>query len=210
MYAARQALTACATSNPCYSFVNWTEGTNVVSTTNCYTFRRDRLTEPGGQLRAASALTSITPAPRRRWGERSVAAARGLRSRTSRCAPRPVLAPAFVNWTEGANVVSTTSCYSFTAHEQPDPGGQLCARGPLTFLTNTYPNVYAYPVLGCGGGCQRRWEAGFDHRELRGQHADGADQQWQRRLWLQCHAERGQSSRCASWRRMSTATASWI
>jgi hypothetical protein len=32
-------VTVCATARPyCYSFVNWTEGTGVVSTTNCYTF----------------------------------------------------------------------------------------------------------------------------------------------------------------------------
>ena len=31
-------VTLCATANSCYNFVNWTEGTHVVSATSCYTF----------------------------------------------------------------------------------------------------------------------------------------------------------------------------
>ena len=31
-------MTVCATANPCYSFVNWTVNSNVVSTSLCYAF----------------------------------------------------------------------------------------------------------------------------------------------------------------------------
>ena len=43
---------------------------------------------------------------------------------------------------------------------------------------------------------ERGREAGSDQRQLRCQHVDNVDQQWQRRLRLQCHANRGQRAVC--------------
>ena len=63
-----------------------------------------------------------------------------------------------------------------------------------SFATASSPGAAAGPVFRHGGGCQRRWQGGFDLRELQSQDADGADQQRLWHVWLERHADRGKQS----------------
>jgi len=74
----RPNVTVCAVTNACYQFVNWTEGSNVVSSSLCHGFTV--------QVTATWLLTSAKPitrsprAPRRRKEERRRRRIQGMRS----------------------------------------------------------------------------------------------------------------------------------
>ena len=70
----------------------------------------------------------------------------------------------------------------------------LTNNGAGAFVLASSPARGQWSGFSRGGGCQRRWQGGFDLRELQRQHTVGADQQWQRRLCVRCHPDRGDKS----------------
>ena len=136
-------VTMCATANPCYSFVNWTEGANVVSTTSCYTFTaatNRALVANFAPLGPYSISASASPPL---GGTTSGSGTVACGSNVTVCATGTPCT-SFVNWTEGTNVVSTTSCYTFTAVSNRTLVANFAPGTPLTFTANTY-NVGSQP-----------------------------------------------------------------
>ncbi len=106
--------TVCATANPCYAFVNWTDQySNVVSTSACYTFapNANATLTANFVLLTDTITTGVNPS-----GSGSTTGGGAVTCGTSVtvCANRtPCFA--FVNWTLNSSVVSTSPCYNFTA-----------------------------------------------------------------------------------------------
>jgi uncharacterized repeat protein (TIGR03803 family) len=108
-------VTVCASPNPCYNFMNWTDQNhNVVSSSACYTFTPNT----NANLTANFAVTppytiTTTNAPSNAGstaGGGTVACGGNVRV----CAT-PNSCYRYVNWTVNGNLVSTSACYSFTA-----------------------------------------------------------------------------------------------
>ena len=108
-------VTVCATANPCYGFVNWTDdSSNVVSTAACYSFAASTNLNlvANFTLLTNTITTSASPAE---GGSTSGGGSVACGSNVTVCATNNA-GYSFVNWTDdGSNVVSTTACYSFTA-----------------------------------------------------------------------------------------------
>jgi len=108
------SVTVTATANTGYTFINWTEGVNVVSTNANYTF-----TITGNRTLVANfsetantyiiTLSSNPPAGGTTAGEGSY-----ISGASVTVAATPNAGYTFTNWTEGANVVSTDANYTFT------------------------------------------------------------------------------------------------
>jgi List-Bact-rpt repeat protein len=106
-------VTVNATPNTCYQFVSWMEGTNVVSTSSNYTFTvssNSTLVANFSQLSYAI-NTSSSPLA---GGSTSGGGVVNCGSNVCVTAT-PNTCYQFVNWTEGPNIVSTSTMYCFTA-----------------------------------------------------------------------------------------------
>jgi len=108
-----QSVTVCAVPNSCCTFVDWTEGGIVISTSSCFT-----LTATGGRTLVANfspvtytiSTSSWPPADGSTGGGGTVSCGQSV----------TVTAVAntgyvFTNWTEYSSVVSTSPSYTFTA-----------------------------------------------------------------------------------------------
>jgi hypothetical protein len=112
-YPSGATVTVTATANSCYTFSNWTEGGTVVSASPSYTFAASANRTLVANFTQINYTISTSSSP----------AAGGSTSGggTKTCgASVTVTATAnsgysFVNWTEGATVVSASASYSFTA-----------------------------------------------------------------------------------------------
>jgi uncharacterized repeat protein (TIGR03803 family) len=109
-------VTVCASPNPCYNFVNWTDqNSNVVSTLACYTFIPDANSNLTANFAKISSDTISTTGSPGGGGSTSGGGTVTCGSNVTVCAAaNPCYS--FVNWTDqNSNVVSTSGCYSFTA-----------------------------------------------------------------------------------------------
>jgi parallel beta-helix repeat protein len=106
-------VTLRATANEGYSFVDWSEGGQVVCTSEVYSFTAegDRTLVANFQLNQYTIAVSANPA------EGGIVTGGGMYDHGSQVTLRatPNAGYSFVNWTEGGQVVSTSEEYSFTA-----------------------------------------------------------------------------------------------
>jgi PKD repeat protein len=103
--------TVCATSNPCYSFVNWTLNGSVVSSLACYTFTataNETLVANFSQIRYTINTSSSPPSGGTTSGGGTYNCGA---SATVVAISNPSFA--FVNWTENGNVVTNSPSYTF-------------------------------------------------------------------------------------------------
>lgn len=104
--------TLTATANTGYTFVNWTENGNVVSTNANYTFtvNSNRTLVAQFQLQCFSISASASPS------DGGMVSGGGTYNYGSTCnlTATPAEGYTFVNWTENGNLVSTEASYSFT------------------------------------------------------------------------------------------------
>jgi hypothetical protein len=112
-HAAGSTATVVATPNSCYSFVSWTEGNTVVSNSASYSFTvtSDRKLVANFTKIQYTISTSSSPSA---GGSVSGAGPYDCGS-TVQLVATANSCYAFVNWTEGSSVVSTSATYSFTA-----------------------------------------------------------------------------------------------
>ena len=107
-----------ATANTGYTFINWTEGNEVVSTNATYTFTvtGDRTLVANFSLNsyAISAVASPTA------GGSVTGADTYNYGATATLTATPNTGYSFVNWTQGGVEVSTNPSYSFTVTEAAD------------------------------------------------------------------------------------------
>ena len=114
-YSSGSMATVTATPNACYSFVNWTEGDTVVSTSASYTFTvtSDRTLVAHFALIQYTISASVSPS-----GGGTITGA-GNYSCGSSVTLRATAANScfrFVAWLEGTSVASTSATYTFTAN----------------------------------------------------------------------------------------------
>ncbi len=105
----------CATANPCYSFVNWTDQkSNVVSSSACYTFlasSNQTLAANFAPISYTITVTNLVAGGGSVSGGGTVACG----SNVTVCAS-PSFCYSFVNWIDqSSNVVSTSACFTFPA-----------------------------------------------------------------------------------------------
>jgi protein involved in ribonucleotide reduction len=112
-YNCGDSVQVCATPNSCFDFVNWTENGNPVSTSSCYTFTAsgNRNLVANLSLKTCTVNTSGSPSG---GGSTSGGGTYNCGASVTVCAS-PNSCYNFVNWTENGNVVSSSSCYTFTA-----------------------------------------------------------------------------------------------
>ena len=106
------SVTVIAVANAGYSFVNWTEGATIVSTTPSYTFVASaNRTLVGNFVPVYTINTSASPA------DGGTTTGDGTYSQGDSVTVQAVPSAAyhFVNWTEGSAVVSLLPSYTFTA-----------------------------------------------------------------------------------------------
>jgi len=106
--------TVTATTDPCYTFTNWTEGSTIVSTSPSYSFTvtSNRTLVANFTLIQYTISASASPGA---GGSVSGAGNYGCGSNVTLVAS-PNSCYNFVNWTESNVVVSTSASYSFTAN----------------------------------------------------------------------------------------------
>ena len=147
-YSQGQLCTVNATANSGYTFINWTENGNVVSSQACYTFsvNNNRTLVANFQAQPQNYTISVSANP----ANGGTATGGGTYQQGQSCT---VSATAnngytFTNWTENGNVVSTNRNYTFTVN-----GNRTLV---ANFTQQNYTiNVSANPAIGgtvTGGG----------------------------------------------------------
>jgi len=167
VYAPGTSVTATATPNAGYSFVNWKEGTTVVSTSASYTFtlNANRTLTANFQQNITGYTLSLLAGPE----DGGTVTGGGAFAQGTSVIARATANPGyeFVNWTEGSTVVSTQANYTFTLNanrtltavfEQVTPsysvwlsanpatGGSVSGEG--TFSQGTSVTITATPAAG--------------------------------------------------------------
>ena len=107
-------VTVCAVTNPGYSFVNWAQNSDVVSTSACYTFMATSnrtLVANFAPLSYTISTSSSPPGGGTTGGGGTVNYGSSV---TVTATANPCYS--FVSWTENGTVVSTSSNYTFTAN----------------------------------------------------------------------------------------------
>ena len=107
------SVTVTATPTSCYNFVNWTEGGSVVSTSPSYTFTASANRNLVADFVVISHTINTSSSPLA-GGSTTGGGAKTCGSSVTVTAT-PNSGYSFMNWTEGATVVSTSSRYTFTA-----------------------------------------------------------------------------------------------
>ena len=152
-------VTVCATTNPCYRFVNWTDSGAIVSTAPCYTFAA--VASRTLVANFASSDYTITAS--------AVPPAGGIASGggTAPCGSNVTVVAtttngySFVNWTEGDAVVSPLVEYSFVASGNRTLVANFTDR--LTILTSsplpagTVGFVYSQQFQAVSGPLPYKW-----------------------------------------------------
>ncbi|MFO1484110.1 MAG: putative Ig domain-containing protein [Verrucomicrobiaceae bacterium] len=104
-------VTVTATPNAGYAFVNWTQGGVPVSANSSYSFTADANRSLVASFAAASTITTSSAPAAGGITDGGGAYVTGSNA-TVTATPNPGYG--FVNWTEGANIVSTNPSYTFT------------------------------------------------------------------------------------------------
>jgi hypothetical protein len=125
------SVTVTANANPGYTFTNWTEGVNVVSTSSSYTFtiESDRILTANfanipGQYSVTLISNPLTGGTTSGGGSFDPGA-----SVTVSASPNSGFV--FIDWTEGVNVVSTNSSYTFIINNDRILTANFAAGGQL-------------------------------------------------------------------------------
>ena len=145
-YAHGQSCTVSATAAPGYTFTNWTENGNVVSTNASYTFTVNSNRTLVAHFSASSYTINVSANP----ANGGTVTGGGSFTYGQSCTVSATAAAGFTfnNWTENGNVVSTNASYTFTVNANRN----LVAH----FTGNTYTvTVSANPANGgtvTGGG----------------------------------------------------------
>ena len=108
--------TVTATANTGYTFVNWTEGGNVVSTSARYTFTVNANRNLVANFQAAPQNYNITVSANPTQGGTVTGGGTYQEGQSCTVAASANTGYTFVNWTEGGNVVSTSANYTFTVN----------------------------------------------------------------------------------------------
>jgi uncharacterized repeat protein (TIGR02543 family) len=157
------SVTVTATTNTGYTFVNWTEGGSVVSTSASYTFTlsANRTLVANFSINSYTVATSSSPA----GGGTTSGGGTYNYSTSVTVVATPNTGYSFVNWTEGGTSVSASTSYSFTlsanrtlvanfslntytvaTSSSPTAGGTTSGAG--TFSSGTSITVTATPNTG--------------------------------------------------------------
>jgi uncharacterized repeat protein (TIGR03803 family) len=132
-------VTVCATANTCYSFVNWTVNSTVVSTSACYTFTavtNEALVANFSPIASYTITTSSSPSA---GGSTSGGGTVGCGSAVTVCAT-PNACYNFVNWTDQSNnVLSTSACDMFTPNANSNLVAHFVVVSPYTISTTNSP-----------------------------------------------------------------------
>ena len=151
-YQAGQSCTVTATPNDGYTFVNWMENNNVVSTNATYTF-----TVTGNHYLMANfsvqAPTTYTVSVSANPANGGTVTGGGTYNQGASCTVTATASSGytFTNWTEGGNVVSTDASYTFTVTGNRTLVANFSVQAPTTYTVS----VSANPANGgtvTGGG----------------------------------------------------------
>ena len=116
IYNQGQSCTVTATPNSDYTFTNWTENGNVISTNANYTFTvtGNRTLVANFQAQTQNYNISVSASPR----EGGTVTGGGSYQQGQSCTVNatPNTGYTFTNWTENGNVVSTNASYTFTVN----------------------------------------------------------------------------------------------
>ena len=141
--------TLTATANTGYTFSNWTENGNVVSTNASYTFT----VEGSRNLVANFSIITYTITVSANPSNSGTVSGGGTYNHGQSCTVIATSADGytFTNWTENGNVVSTTANYTFTVNANRTLVANFEEQLPDTYNINVSPN----PSIGgtvSGGG----------------------------------------------------------
>lgn len=138
-YNAGETATVVATPRAGYSFVSWTENSNVVSTSATYSFVVTESRALVANFQAATANYTISASANPSNG--GTVSGAGTYAQGSTCTLRAIPASGyvFVNWTKNGNVVSTSSTYSFTVNASASYVANFEQQGQMTFHFTPVP-----------------------------------------------------------------------
>ena len=143
-----QSCTVSATPNANYSFTNWTENGNVVSTNASYTFEVTDNRNLVANFTYVPQNYTINVSAQPTIGGTVTGGGSYQEGQSCTVTATPATGYTFTNWTEGSTVVSTNASYTF----EVTANRNLVAH----FTANTYTvNVSAQPTIGgnvTGGG----------------------------------------------------------
>jgi hypothetical protein len=149
-FAPGKSVTITATVNPGYEFVNWTEGTKVLTTNTSYTFTvsTNRTLVANFRSLPSPCVVSLSANP----ADGGTVSGGGTFNEGTSVSVKASTASGyeFVNWTKGSTVVSTSSGYIFTVKESTTLVANFRAVVPAYTLT-----LASGPVAGgtvSGGG----------------------------------------------------------
>ena len=109
------SVTVTATTNSGYNFVNWTEGGTQVSASASYTFSASANRTLVANFSAITCTYTISTSSSPSGGGSSSGGGTVSCASSVTVTATPASCYSFVNWTEGATVVSTSASYNFTA-----------------------------------------------------------------------------------------------
>jgi len=146
-YANCQSCTVIATPTPpCYQFVNWKEGTNVVSNNSSYTFtvNSNRNLVAYFQLISYTVTTSSNPSN----GGTTTGGGNYPCNSSVTVTATPSTCYQFVSWTENGNVVSNSPSYTFTITGNRNLVANFDG---IVYIVTTSINLYGCGTVTGGG-----------------------------------------------------------
>ena len=115
IYDSGESVTVSANANTGYTFLNWTEGTNIVSTNAAYTFTiTDNRILVANFTEDGSVQYNVELSSNPAEGGTTSGAGTYDSGESVTISANANIGYIFLNWTEGANIVSTNAAYTFT------------------------------------------------------------------------------------------------
>jgi hypothetical protein len=111
-FTAGSNVTVVATPNSGYTFTNWTQGSNIVSTNASYTFNIGTATNLVANFSLVSYNVSTSSSPVA--GGTTSGSGNYTTGSTVTVVASPNASYSFINWTSGSNIISTNASYTFT------------------------------------------------------------------------------------------------
>ena len=156
-YQAGQSCTVTATPNSGYTFTNWMENGNVVSTNASYTFTVTGNHYLTANFQAQPQTYTITVSANPTNGGTATGGGSYQQGQSCTVVASPNANYTFANWTENGNVVSTNASYTFNVT------GNRTLVAHFTYVPNSYTiNVSANPANGgtvTGGGSYQQGQS---------------------------------------------------